>query len=246
MSTARAPHCLVVLPTYNEKGNVEALAAQLLGLPANIDVIVVDDSSPDGTADLVERLAAGNPRIRLIRRPNKLGLGSAYLAAFEYALARDYDAVCTMDADCSHDPKHLPVMLERLAGADVVIGSRYCAGGRVEHFSAARKINSFVANALARRATGVRVRDATSGYRIYRTEFLRRMPLDALQSHGYSMLVELLYEAKRAGARIVESPIVFKNRASGDSKITFGEIFESLKTFGQIRTRARTSHRLSA
>ena len=245
-STESAPRCLAVLPTYNERGNVETLVARLLALPANVEVMVVDDSSPDGTANIVEELAAREPRIHLLCRPGKLGLGSAYLAGFEYALARDFEAVCTMDADCSHDPAHLPEMLERFADADIVIGSRYCSGGRVERFSAARKLNSFVANALARSATGLRVRDATSGYRLYRAQLLRRMPLAALRSHGYSMLVELLYEANRAGARIVESPIVFKNRASGDSKITFGEILESLKTFGQIRTRARSTHRLSA
>ena len=240
---AKTWRCLVVLPTYNERGNVETLTTGLLALPGRIDVLVVDDSSPDGTAGFVRELAQSQPRIHLIERPAKLGLGSAYMAGFQFALAHDYEVVCTMDADCSHDPSYLPNMLARLADADLVIGSRYCAGGHIEHFTLARKINSFVANTLAHAMTGLRVRDMTSGYRVYRTELLRKMPLGSLEAHGYALLVELLVVARQCGARMVESPITFKSRGYGNSKISAAEILESLKTLARIRRTARTSVR---
>lgn len=242
----QTPRCLVVLPTYNERGNVETLVSRLLALPGAIDVLVVDDGSPDGTAAVVRELAGTEPRVALIERAGKMGLGSAYLAGFGYAFERGYEAVCTMDADCSHDPAHLPAMLELLADNDLVIGSRYCPGGKVERFSAARKVNSFVANTLAHAMTGLRVSDMTSGYRVYRTELLRRMPLDALEARGYSMLVELLYVAQSSDARIAESPIVFRSRHSGESKISAREIIESLRTLAQIRRKGRISARKSA
>ena len=232
---ANGPRCLVALPTYNERGNIVDLITRLLALPSQVDVLVVDDASPDGTSDLVQELASREPRVGLFRRSGKLGLGSAYLAAFDYAFARDYDAVCTMDADMSHDPAHLPAMIALLEDADVVIGSRYCRGGEVESFTLARRINSFGANTLARLVTGLRVADVTSGYRAYSIALLRKMPLDRLTARGYALLVELLYMAKQHGARIVESPIIFRRRGSGDSKITAGEILESLRTLGRIR-----------
>jgi len=235
--------CLVILPTYDERGNIEPLIHDLLELPIEVDVLVVDDGSPDGTGEIAADIAQREPRVRVINRPGKLGLGSAYLVGFADAISRGYDAVCTMDADRSHDPAYLPTMLQALADADIVIGSRYIRGGSVEGFGAARKLNSFAANTLARIASGLRERDMTSGYRVYRVSLLERMALNALESRGYSMLVELLCLASDSGARVVERPIRFKNRTIGRSKISLREIFGSIQTLSRLSRRSKRTKR---
>ncbi|MBV8366735.1 MAG: polyprenol monophosphomannose synthase [Candidatus Eremiobacteraeota bacterium] len=229
--------CLVVLPTYRERENIEATVRAVLDSSARVDAVVVDDSSPDGTADLVNALRLHEPRLFLISRPGKLGLGTAYVAGIRFGLDAGYDIIATMDADGSHDPSALPAMLAQLDadGADVVIGSRYVAGGSVENFSLARKANSAVANAVARALLGLRVRDCTSGFRAYDATLLRAMRLDALRSTGYSMVPELLYEATRSGARIAEVPIAFRNREKGVSKVTVGEILSWMRTVAALR-----------
>jgi len=213
------------------------MISAVLDASPRVDTVVVDDGSPDGTADLVSAMRVHDPRISLISRPGKLGLGTAYLAGFAFGLDAGYGAIATMDADGSHDAAVLPAMLAELdAGrADLVIGSRYAKGGTVENFSAARKLNSAVANAMARLLLGLRVRDCTSGFRLYSAALLRRMRLDALKSTGYSMVPELLYEASAAGARIVEVPIAFRNRAKGVSKVTVGEILSWMRTVAALR-----------
>ncbi|MBV8082998.1 MAG: polyprenol monophosphomannose synthase [Candidatus Eremiobacteraeota bacterium] len=235
--SAAAARCLVVLPTYQERDNIRAMISAVLDASPRVDTVVVDDGSPDGTADLVSAMRVHDPRISLISRPGKLGLGTAYLAGFAFGLDAGYGAIATMDADGSHDAAVLPAMLAELdAGrADLVIGSRYAKGGTVENFSAARKLNSAVANAMARLLLGLRVRDCTSGFRLYSAALLRRMRLDALKSTGYSMVPELLYEASAAGARIVEVPIAFRNRAKGVSKVTVGEILSWMRTVAALR-----------
>jgi glycosyltransferase involved in cell wall biosynthesis len=182
-------------------------------------------------------MCASEPRVALVRRAGKLGLGTAYIAGFDYGLGDGYDMIATMDADGSHDPAALPAMFAHIdAGdADLVIGSRYAPGGTVENFSFARKLNSAVANGAARALLGLRVRDCTSGFRLYTESLLRRMRLHALKSIGYSMVPELLYEASLAGARIVEVPIAFRNREKGVSKVTLGEIMSWMRTVAALR-----------
>lgn len=225
----------MVVPTYNERVNIEPLVTELLAVLPTVDVLVVDDSSPDGTSDVVRQIAAREPRVTLHQRPGKLGLGSAYLVGFRRAMEKGYAAVCTLDADHSHDPAHLPGMLAQLDGADIIIGSRYCRGGNVEDFTLARRVNSAVANGLARLVLGAGIYDHTSGYRVYATSLLEKMDLDSLRASGFSLLVELLYEARRYDARIVESPIKFKRRYAGSSKIRAGEILGSLATLARLR-----------
>lgn len=209
----------------------------MLAASPRTDAVVVDDGSPDGTAELVAALGAAEPRVALITRARKLGLGTAYLTGFRLGLDSGYGAIATMDADGSHDPTSLPAMLALVdsGSADLVIGSRYARGGTVENFSFARKLNSAVANGVARTLLGLRVRDCTSGYRMYAVALLRRMRLDQLRSTGYSMIPEMLYEASFAGARIVEIPIAFRNRARGVSKVTWREIVSWMRTVAALR-----------
>jgi dolichol-phosphate mannosyltransferase len=232
-----AQRCLVVLPTYNERANIARAIEGVLAADERFEVLVVDDSSPDGTAAAVRELAARMPRVRLAERAKKLGLGSAYLLGFETAAREGFGAVCTMDADLSHDPRYLVEMLKLQGDYDVIIGSRYVAGGQTEGFNVFRKINSAVANILARRFIGNDVRDCTSGYRLYSMPFLERLDLQALEASGYSMLVELLYEARCSRARVAEHPIVFKNRIAGKSKVSYLEMLGSMRTLVGLKIR---------
>jgi glycosyltransferase involved in cell wall biosynthesis len=232
-----AQRCLVILPTYNERDNVARLLGKLLRASESIDVLVVDDSSPDGTAAAVRELQRSTSRVRLIERPKKMGLGSAYLLGFEMAVHEGFGAACTMDADHSHDPVHLAEMLPLVADYDLIIGSRYVAGGTVEGFNVLRKVNSIAANILARRIVGKDIRDCTSGYRIYSTALLQQLELLALKASGYSMLIELLYEARVCRARVVEYPITYKNRIAGKSKISYLEVLGSLRTLFRLKIR---------
>ncbi len=235
---------LIVLPTYNERENLERIVARILAVSDDLDILVIDDSSPDGTGDVARKLAARDARVRLLERPAKLGLGSAYLLGMSHSLQNGYRGVCTMDADNSHDPAALPIMCEALGDADLVIGSRYIAGGATDQ-PALRRLNSAVANGLARNVLDLPIRDCTSGFRLYATAMLRRMPLVAMRSRGYSMLVELLCTVVELGGRVTEVPIVFRDRSEGRSKVGLHEIWESLRTiarlrrgrFGNIRTR---------
>lgn len=235
--------CLVILPTYNERSNIGVMIETILASSEDVDVLVVDDSSPDGTADYVRQLQRTMDRVSLIQRPGKMGLGSAYLLGFEAAVDRGFGAACTMDADQSHDPRHLAGMLRMLEDCDVVIGSRYVRGGAVENWNALRKLNSSVANMLARRVVGKEIRDCTSGYRVYSTRLLQKLEFLALRSSGYSMLVELLYEARVVNAKVMEHPIVFKNRIHGESKISYREVLGSLRTLFRLKLRQIATRR---
>ena len=236
---------LVILPTYNERLNLERLVRGVLDADPEADVLVIDDSSPDGTADLARHLMRETNRIFLIQRPGKMGLGSAYLRGFTESMTNGYRGVCTMDADNSHDPSALPRMFAALDRADLVIGSRYVRGGFTDQ-SVPRRVNSAVANGLARIMLDLAIKDCTSGFRVYSTDALRKLPLGSLQSRGYSMLVELLCQVAEQGGRIVEVPIAFRDRSAGESKIGLHEIWESLRTiarlrrgrFGNLRTKA--------
>lgn len=232
MSTAGK--AVAIVPTFNESENLALLLDALLTLPINLHVIVVDDNSPDGTGEIADAWSHKTGRVHVIHRPGKLGLGTAYLAGFAHALSQGYERVITMDADFSHDPRYIPDMLTRSERADVVIGSRYVRGGGTKDCTLPRKILSRTANAVAQCALGLTPRDCTAGFRCYRSEVLRSLPLDSIVSSGYSFLVELAFLIQQRGWRFDELPIVFKNRALGTSKISKDEIFKAMMTIWRL------------
>ena len=214
----------LVLPTYNEASNVEAIAgAALQHLPADARVLVVDDASPDGTGEIADRVAAENPRVSVLHRAGKRGLGPAYVAGFRAALAGGAELIAQMDADFSHDPARLPDLIGAVADADLAIGSRYVAGGGVADWGAVRRLVSRGGSRYARTVLGVPVRDLTGGFKVFRREVLQAIDLDSISSLGYAFQVETTYRALRAGFRVVEIPITFHDRRVGQSKMT-GEI----------------------
>jgi len=228
-TAGRQPRLLLVVPTYNERGNLAALVERTFAALPSAELLVVDDGSPDGTAGLARELAAARPGLHLLERRGERGLGRAYVAGLARGLAAGYEVVGTMDADLSHDPAYLPAMLARLAGgdgpeADVVVGSRYVPGGGTVHWGLHRRLLSRLANRFAARLLGLRLSDLTSGFRLYRAEALAAVDLAAITSTGYSFLAELLYRLDAAGARIAESPIVFVDRRQGSSKLSPVEI----------------------
>ncbi|MGQ0733256.1 MAG: polyprenol monophosphomannose synthase [Acidobacteriota bacterium] len=220
---------LVLVPTYNERENLPLVVAGVLS-HSDTQVLVIDDASPDGTGAVADALADQHPgRVFVMHRRGARGLGRSYLDGFRRALETTADVVCQMDADLSHDPKFLPSLIAAVArGADLVIGSRYRAGGRVENWPLRRVLLSAVANTYIRVVTGLHVRDCTSGFRCWRRDALARLPLDAITTEGYAFLVEVTFQAAAAGLRIDESPIVFVERRLGTSKLSSGVLFESL------------------
>ena len=221
---------LIILPTYNERENVAALAEQITGLNTAFHVLVVDDNSPDGTGGIVQALIETRCRIHLLSRPSKQGLGSAYLAGFAYAIQRDFQQIVTMDADFSHDPSQLESLVKSSLQADVVIGSRYTAGGKIENWPWLRRQLSLTANRLAHWVVGDDIGDWTSGYRCYRRHVIEKLPLDRLRSNGYSFLVEMLAACLQLGCDITEVPITFCDRRSGRSKLSRVEILKGMIT----------------
>ena len=218
-AASRGPAWLV-LPTYDEAPNVEAIVEAILAkMPASSRVLIVDDNSPDGTGEIAERLAAGNERIEVLHRPGKEGLGPAYVAGFHRALESGAGLVLEMDADFSHDPAYLPRLLEAAERADLVIGSRYVPGGGVSDWSGLRQAISRGGSAYARLALNVRVRDLTGGFKCFRREVLEAIDLDSIESRGYAFQVETTYRAIEHGFRVLEVPIVFRDRAAGSSKM---------------------------
>ena len=231
----------VIVPTYNEKENVEALVTQLLALPIDVHVLVVDDNSPDGTGEIADRLAAEHEgRVGVIHRAGKLGLGTAYIAGFQQAMAQSADLICSMDADFSHDPRYVPAMVDKIqAGYDLVIGSRYVRGGGSTQ-TWIRKLFSWGSNTITRLALGLRARDTTAGFRCYRRQVLESLDLDHITSSGYSFLFEMLYAVQRRGWKIGEVPIVFQDRQLGDSKVSQNEIVGALGTVFRLAVRRLT------
>jgi glycosyltransferase involved in cell wall biosynthesis len=222
----------VIVPTYNERENIESLVTQLLALPMAVRVIVVDDNSPDGTGEIANQLAAERDgRVGVVHRAGKLGLGTAYIAGFKRALADGADLICTMDADFSHNPRYIPSMVDKIdQGCDLVIGSRYVRGGGVSNCTFDRKFLSWGSNTFTRIVLGLRAHDTTAGFRCYRREVLEGMDLDEIKASGYSFLVEMLYRVQRRGWRVGEVPIIFENRRLGASKISKGEIIKAMGT----------------
>lgn len=228
---------LMIVPTYNERENIERLVRRLRNLAGDVHVLIVDDASPDGTGAIADALAASDAGVRVIHRAGKLGLGTAYRAGFVYGLNHGYQYLCTMDADFSHSPESLPALLHKASeGYDLVIGSRYVAGGNVVGSTPARKFVSYSANWLAHRMLGVSVRDCTAGFRCYRRQVLETIDLAGLFSSGYSFLIEMAFYCQQAGFRLGETPITFVNRTEGVSKISRTEIFKAFYTLLRLRT----------
>ncbi|MDO5727873.1 MAG: polyprenol monophosphomannose synthase [Bowdeniella nasicola] len=220
---------LVVIPTYNERENLAQIVPQVRSC-ADVDLLIVDDSSPDGTGELADEIAHRDPRVHVLHRSEKAGLGRAYLAGFAWALAREYTHIVEMDADLSHRPVDLPVLLERAAASDqpdLVIGSRWIRGGAVANWPKHREILSRGSNLYVRILTGLRVNDATAGFRVYRADMLRRLLLDDVQSQGYCFQVDMTLRVDGAKGSIVEVPITFVERQVGASKMDGGIIGES-------------------
>ena len=222
---------LVLIPTYNEKDNIPILVTELMSIPG-VSVMVLDDQSPDGTGKVADELGVTFPgRVQALHRTGQRGLGVSYLEGFHRAINSDYDFVCQMDADLSHDPKYLPEMIAKAAeGADLVIGSRYLNGISVVNWPLRRIILSSFANFYIRTVTGLHMRDITTGYRCWRRESLAKLPLDRIVSDGYAFLLDVTFMAADAGLRIVESPIIFVERRIGASKLSSGVLIESLFT----------------
>jgi dolichol-phosphate mannosyltransferase len=235
----KANRALVVIPTYNERENAAKIIAAVLAKDARLDILIVDDGSPDGTGDIVEGIKAAEPRVDLLRRARKMGLGTAYVAGFRYALERGYGFVFEMDADFSHDPKHLPQFLAAAENADLVLGSRY-QGGKVTvvNWPIARLILSYFANVYARTVTGLAIWDLTGGFKCFRRNVLEAIDLSAVRSNGYAFQIEMSFRAWKRGFRIAEVPIVFVDRTEGTSKMSTHIMWEAVWMVWRLRLMA--------
>ncbi|NOZ71203.1 MAG: polyprenol monophosphomannose synthase [Chloroflexi bacterium] len=225
---------LTIVPTYNEAENIVSLIDSLLTLDLELDIVIVDDNSPDGTGTIVEELALQEPRVQVVHRPAKLGLGTAYTTGFAVAMAQGYDRIITMDADFSHNPYYIPLLVRATFECDVAIGSRYVTGGGVREWGVHRHILSRCANVFARVLLRLAVRDCTSGFRCYRSAVLGEIDPASIHAEGYSYLVEMLWRVQRAGFSIAEAPIVFTDRRLGASKISKNEILKAALTVSRL------------
>ncbi len=219
---------LIIIPTYDERDNIGELLDSVLRHLPGADVLIVDDGSPDGTGDIVAAWGEADKRIQLLRRPGKAGLGTAYIAGFNWALARDYDTIIGMDADFSHDPAYLPQFVEQSRHYDLVIGSRYIPGGSTPDWKLSRRVISRIGNTVARTVLGLPVHDCTTGYKCYRREALTSINFDAIELVGYGFLIETTYQCYLHGRSMVEIPIVFTDRREGKSKMTGTIVSEAL------------------
>ncbi|MBR1652075.1 MAG: polyprenol monophosphomannose synthase [Alloprevotella sp.] len=230
---------VVIIPTYNEKENIEKIIRAVFGLEKAFDILIIDDGSPDGTADIVKRLQKDEfaDRLHLIERSGKLGLGTAYIAGFKWATAEKYDYIFEMDADFSHDPKDLPRLYAACAedGNDVAIGSRYVSGVNVVNWPMGRVLMSYYASKYVRFILGVPLHDTTAGFKCYRRKVLETIDLDAIRFKGYAFQIEMKFTAHKLGFKIKEVPVIFVNRVEGTSKMSGGIFSEAL--FGVIRLR---------
>ncbi|MET1042743.1 MAG: polyprenol monophosphomannose synthase [Microbacteriaceae bacterium] len=223
------PRVLVITPTYNEKDNLGPVLGRLFAVQPTVDVLVVDDNSPDGTGLIADSLATSDSRVHVLHRTGKQGLGAAYLAGFRWGLGRGYDVLVEMDADGSHPPDALSRMLDAVAnGAGLAIGSRWIPGGRVEDWSKRRELLSRAGNAYARMALAIPVHDATAGFRAYRAPVLDRLPLSEVNSRGYCFQVDMVLRVIDAGERVVETPITFRERQAGESKMSSSIVLEAM------------------
>ena len=229
-------NALVIVPTFNERQNIARIIESVLAQDPRIGILVVDDGSPDGTGALVDEIAASNPRVHIIHRPRKMGLGTAYLAGFRWALERDFEYIFEMDADFSHDPGHLPQFLEAARDADLVLGSRYRHGKvTVVNWPISRLILSYSANLYARAVTGLPLFDSTGGFKCFRRRVLEAIDLNAVRSNGYAFQIEMSFRAWQKGFRIVEIPIVFTDRTEGESKMSKRIVREAIWMVWRLR-----------
>ena len=228
---------IVIIPTYNEKENIEKIIRAIFSLPKAFDILVIDDGSPDGTAEIVKKMMSDEGRLFLLERSGKLGLGTAYIMGFKWALERDYQYIFEMDADFSHDPKDLPRLYEACAveGYDVAIGSRYVSGVNVVNWPIGRVLMSYFASKYVKFVTGFNIHDTTAGFKCYKRRVLETIELDKIRFKGYGFQIEMKYTAYKIGFRLKEVPVIFVNRVEGVSKMSggiFGEAF-----FGVMRLR---------
>ena len=226
---------LVVVPTYNERKNLEELIPRVLGQLPEVELLVVDDGSPDGTGEYADGIAAEDPRVHVLHRPGKMGLGSAYVKAFKHALTTDVDLVIQMDADFSHDPDVIPALVENAAKYDVVLGSRYITGANVVNWPLQRLFLSYFANVYTHIVTGLPLRDSTGGFKCFRRGVLEAIDLGAVRSDGYSFQIEINFRSWRKGFSIVEIPIVFVDRHSGTSKMSRRIVWEAMWLVWRLR-----------
>jgi dolichol-phosphate mannosyltransferase len=233
MTTGRK--ALLCLPTYDERENLAPMIDAIMAAAPALDVLVIDDNSPDGTGQLADQIAARDPRVKVLHRAGKEGLGRAYLAGFAWALARDYGLVLEMDCDFSHDPKYLPDLLAAAAEADLVLGSRYVKGGGTVNWGLARKLISRGGSLYARTILGLQVRDLTGGFKCFRREVLEAIDLATVECTGYAFQIELTYRAVRRGFRVRELPIVFADRRVGHSKMSRRIVLEAIGKVWSIR-----------
>ena len=231
---------IVIIPTYKEKENIEALIKAISSLDLVFDILVIDDNSPDGTADIVKGLQTTNSRIHLIERPGKLGLGTAYIAGFKYAIEKGYDFIYEMDADFSHDPKDLIRLYKACQdnGADVAIGSRYISGVNVVNWPLSRVLMSYIASIYVRFVTGMKIMDTTAGFKCYRREVIENILPNQIRSVGYSFQIEMKYIAWKLGYKIVEVPIIFTDRKMGQSKMSGGIFNEAIWSVLRMKIRS--------
>ena len=234
-------HVLVIVPTYNERDNVTRIVPLILDQDPRIDVLVVDDGSPDGTGQVVSEMSDADPRVHLVERASKMGLGTAYLAGFRWAIERHYDVAFEMDADFSHDPRHIPQFLGAIADADIVLGSRYQDGRvTVVNWPIGRLVMSYLANIYARAVTRLPVFDATGGFKAFRRKVLEEIDLNAVHSNGYAFQIEMSYRAWKRGFKITEIPIVFHDRTLGESKMSKQIVREAIWMVWRLRWQAIT------
>lgn len=213
---------LIIIPTYNERENLLLMVQKVLALPVAVDVLVVDDNSPDGTGRIADELAAKHPEVYVLHRPGKNGLGRAYIAGFKWALEKQYEYIFEMDCDFSHDPAEIPNFLKAAADADLVLGSRYSGGVRVLNWPLSRLLLSFFAGTYVRLITGMPIMDPTGGYKCFRRHALQALNLDEISCYGYGFQIELTNKLWRDGYKVIETPITFLNRTHGESKMTGG------------------------
>lgn len=226
---------LIVLPTYNEKPNLEPLLETIHAQVPDVEVLVIDDNSPDGTGALADQLAVRYPWVQVVHRSGKLGLGTAYIRGFRWALERDYTLILEMDADFSHDPAHLPAILAAAQAADVVLGSRYVDGGGTENWGLWRRLLSKGGGLYARSILDVPYHDLTGGFKCFHRRVLEALPLDAIHSEGYSFQIELTWRSHLKGFRIVEVPIIFRERREGQSKISRRIVLEAMGVVWRLK-----------
>ena len=231
---------LVIIPTYNEKENIAGMVNTISQLPVSFDILVIDDNSPDGTGQLVKSLQSSYPGLHIIEREGKLGLGTAYIAGFKWALERNYDYIFEMDADFSHNPADLVRLLDacKNGGADLAIGSRYISGVNVVNWPLGRVLMSYIASIYVRIITGMKIKDTTAGFKCYRREVLRNIRPEHIRSVGYGFQIEMKFTAMKLGYNIVEIPIIFTDRKAGTSKMSGGIFSEAL--WGVLRMKIRS------